>query len=477
MAGCHYGVRARAAALFRVIVPTLVLAALAAVSFPVTSDPAAQTLVDRGLLEYYAYDGGDSELSFAAAAARDPNLAMAFWGEALADGPDLNTAMTAERFVRGSADIAKAVALEANATAPQRQYIDAMALRYRGSWADWHEDDAAYRHAMVALANDAAPNDTAAPLLAAEALLETGGLTWIGSSPGSPAARQGLALIEAVLARDPHNLMANHLCLHLYDFAPDRTPAKACAQRLDAAILPPQGEHLAHMPAHYWIEVGDYTAALASSERAYRLFTRLQSVPGRDPDHDRYLTHDVYVGYSASMMLDSYAIAQLWSQRMDATYGTSYDALTALRFGRYSEAFALAADASPTQLAVRGLAALQLDNEAAARDAADRLRKLTTYGDLVQIFFAKLAQHEGRYDEAVRWIDRAVKTQRDSFAAELIPLLPALEVRGAMALQHAAYDDAAAAFRAALAAYPNDPRARAGLNDALRGISGSQDSR
>jgi tetratricopeptide (TPR) repeat protein len=442
----------------------LALAALAAVSFPVTTDVASQALFERGLLEYYAYDGADAISSFASAAAREPALAMAFWGEALADGPDLNTAMTEERFARGSSAAAKAVALEASATPRERRFIDAMALRYRGTRAAWKDDNAAYRDAMVALASDGAGGSgDAAPLLAAEALFETGGLTWTGSSPASADARRGLALIDDVLARDPENVMANHLCLHLYDFADDRVPAKACAQRLDAAVLPPQAEHLAHMPAHYWIEIGDYAAALASSERAYRLFTQLQNVPGRDPDHDRYFSHDVYVGYSAAMMLGDYDVARTWSQRMNAAYGASYDALTALRFGRNADAFALARDATPLQLAVRGLAALQLGDEASARDAADRLRKLTTYGDVVQIFLGTLAQHEGRYDEAARWIDRAVETQRETFAAELIPLLPALEVRGALALQRAAYDDAEFAYRDALAAYPNDPRALAGL--------------
>lgn len=444
------------------ISPALVLAALSAVSIPVSADATTQSLVDRGLLEYYAYDGADAERSFAGAAAREPALAMAFWGEALADGPDLNTPMTEERFMRGNEAAAKAVLLEGSAASRERRFIDAMALRYRGAWSDWKDDDAAYRNAMVALANDGTADDNAA-LLAAEALFESGGLTWTGSSPGSPDARRGLALIDGVLARDPGNLMANHLCLHLYDFAPDRDPARACAQRLDAATLPPQAEHLAHMPAHYWIESGDYSAALASSERAYQLFMRLQSEPDRDPDHDRYLAHDVYVGYSAAMMLDDYAVARTWSQRMDSSYGTSYDALTALRFSRYADAFSLAGDATPTQLAVRGLAALELGNVDAARDTAERLRKLTTYGDVVQIFFGTLAQHDGHLDEASRWIDRAVETQRETFAAELIPLFPALEVRGALDMQRRAYDDATAAYRAALVAYPNDPRAQAGL--------------
>ena len=67
------------------------------------------------LFLYYAYNGGESERAFAAIAAAEPSNAMAFWGEALAAGPDLNTSMTSERFARGQAAIAKALAVEAGA--------------------------------------------------------------------------------------------------------------------------------------------------------------------------------------------------------------------------------------------------------------------------------------------------------------------------------------------------------------------------
>ena len=77
----------------------------------------------------------------------------------------------------------------------------------------------------------------------------------------------------------------------------------------------PQAEHLAHMPAHVWIETGNYAAALASSERAYALFEKLKTDANRSPGHDRLEQHDVYVGYAAAMMLGNYAEAKVWSAR------------------------------------------------------------------------------------------------------------------------------------------------------------------
>jgi tetratricopeptide (TPR) repeat protein len=202
---------------------------------------------------------------------------------------------------------------------------------------------------------------------------------------------------------------------------------------------------------------------VASSERAYRLFQQLQREADRNPDHDRYLIHDAYVGYSGAMMLGDYATARVWSARMDATYGTSFDALTALRFQQFADAYALARGSAPNDLAVRGLAALELGRTAEARTIAGQLRKITTAGDVVEIFLARVAELDGRDDEAIRWLEKAAATQRDAFADELIPLLPALEARGAFAMRRGAYADAVTAYGAALAAYPNDPRALAGL--------------
>lgn len=108
-----------------------VLAAAASLHFPVsTTNVHAQAAMDRGLFLYYAYDREAARASFAAAAAHDPHLAIAFWGLALADGPDLNTPMTEAQFEDGRKNIATAIALEGNATSVDRGFIDALSLRF-----------------------------------------------------------------------------------------------------------------------------------------------------------------------------------------------------------------------------------------------------------------------------------------------------------------------------------------------------------
>jgi tetratricopeptide (TPR) repeat protein len=461
------------------VIVTLLAAVFAAVAattaeLPVTTHNAlAQAAIDRGIFLYYAYDGTDARKAFATAAAFDPGLAMAPWGSALAEGPDLNTPVTEERFDAAAADIRNAVSLDATASERERRLISIMALRYQGKFADWASDDAAYRKAMFAFAESS--QDENAELLAAEALLEGGGLAWQNGALASEDSRNAMALVVTVLRDDPASVMANHLCIHLYDLAPDRAPALPCAQRLDAAVFPPEAEHLAHMPAHYWIETGEYAKALASSERAYTLLTQLEG-GFESPHAQQYAKHDVAVGYSAAMMLGNYQTAQTWSARMATVFGTGFDALTALRFGRYGDAYA--ADGSEFGGAsVRGLAALHLQRISEARALAARIPSATlVQGYIPQLFRARLAEADGKYDEAEQWIEKSLQNQRDSLGGELIPLLPAGEALGDLRLRRGDTAGAIAAFTQTLDAYPNDPRALLGLAQALTADGASAQS-
>jgi hypothetical protein len=449
------------------VLAVAVMAVATSVHLPVsTRNPQAQQLVDRGLFYYYAYDGPDAVQTFAGAAARDPHLAMAYWGMALGEGPDLNTPITAQRYARAQRDTRQAVALDSGVSAPERAFIAAMALRYRGPPADRRADEAAYRQAMLAFAKSS--KDENAQLLAAEALFEDGGLLWRGRELASGESRQGLALVTNVLNRDPANPMANHLCIHAYDFAPNRAPALLCARRLDAAKFPPQAEHLAHMAAHYWIETGNYAAAVASSDRTYALISQLYSDEPLSEHVSQYAGHDVTVGYSAAMMLGDYSVAQIWAQRMSGVFKSRFEALTALRFGREAQAFSAAGDQFG-EPSVRGLAAVGLHRLDDARAIAAQIRAagVPPNGYLPQLFLAKFAEATGDFGAAQRWIEISRRNQHAELAGERIPLFPAEEALGGLFLRRGMNDKAAAAFTAALAAYPNDPRALFGLASAL----------
>lgn len=382
-----------------------------------TSVPLAQTRFDTGLTELYAYAGSDSAVDFDAAALSDPHLALAYWGKALADGSDLNDGLSEDRFTRSHADALQAQALEAYASPEDRLLIDAVVKRYAGTFADRQNDELAYEAAMESYVA-AHPNDDDATMLLVEAMLERTGMHWNDDgTPQSGASAELLRLMQSVLTRSPQQLMANHLCIHLYDNAPDRTPAIPCAQRLDQLTFAAPDEHLAHMPAHVWLELGDGRSADASSERAWQLH----------PDH--YAQHDAYVGMLAAVYSGDAQRLATWQSRYQ-TFGDTTSLFTLSR-------------ARPDEAA---------------------------------ILTAKTDEAAGQIDAAVTQLQTAIAYQRLHFTSEIQPVFPADERLGALLFRAARYDDAAAAFTDALHRRPDDPRLLFGLAQTLEALGRTADA-
>src|SRR5687768_13760357 len=64
-------------------------------TFPVTTSvPRAQLFINQGLNLAFAFNHAEAARSFAEAARLDPNAAMAYWGQALVLGPNINAPMT-----------------------------------------------------------------------------------------------------------------------------------------------------------------------------------------------------------------------------------------------------------------------------------------------------------------------------------------------------------------------------------------------
>lgn len=273
---------------------------------------AAQAHFQSGLVDLYAYAGLQAAVEFQAAEQADPTMLRAYWGEALANGSNLNDGLTSERFAAAQAAIAKAKPYLANALPQDRLLVEAVAFRYAGTYADRDRDEDAYRAAMERYIA-AYPDDDDATMMLVEDLLERHGMHWHADAPADADSREELALDERVLARSPQHLFANHLCIHIYDSADDHTPAIPCAQRLDAMTFDLGQEHLAHMPAHVWNELGDGKAALRSSARAWNL------------EPTEYAEHDAYVGLSAAMMCGDMAAVATWSKRLATAQGHPVD--------------------------------------------------------------------------------------------------------------------------------------------------------
>src|SRR5262245_1828585 len=105
--------------------------------FPVTTaSDLAQRFFNQGIRLSYGFNHAEAGRAFAEAARLDPDCAMAYWGQALVLGPNINAPMAADAEPTALGLVQKAAALKVKVTARERAYIDALAVRYTGKPAD-----------------------------------------------------------------------------------------------------------------------------------------------------------------------------------------------------------------------------------------------------------------------------------------------------------------------------------------------------
>ena len=271
-------------------------------SFPVSTKVArAQLFMNQGLNLTFGFNHAEASRAFAEAARLDPNLAMAYWGQALVLGPNINAAMAPEAEPKALALVQKAIALKSKANARERAYIDALAARYTGKPEDRAAADRAYADAMWKLSGDF-PDDLDARTLYAEALMDLRPWGYF-TRDGQPydTTRQIAASLEHVIGRHKNHPGALHLWIHLWESV-DAKKAEAEADRL-VPLMPGAG-HMVHMPAHIYQRVGRHADVIrvnqlaAKADEEYIAACRAQGIyPLAYYPHN---LHFIWMGASAS---------------------------------------------------------------------------------------------------------------------------------------------------------------------------------
>ena len=84
-------------------------------TFPTsTKNGQAQLFMNQGLNLTYGFNHAEASRAYAEAARLDPSLAMAYWGQALVLGPNINAAMAPEAEPTAYELLQKAIALKSN---------------------------------------------------------------------------------------------------------------------------------------------------------------------------------------------------------------------------------------------------------------------------------------------------------------------------------------------------------------------------
>lgn len=304
-------------------------------AFLVTNEAAAAWFA-RGLGWIYAFNHEEAVDCFRSAAAFDDDLALAWWGVALASGPFMNLPWDWLNLSEKSAMLAAChqavgAAQKRAASAPPeaRALISALAVRYPQS--KLPDDDATlavwergYADAMREVYDEfGADPDIAALYIESQIMLTPWQIYDVdgrGPNPESRAAEIHAALARVLKGAGADHIGILHYDIHVHEMSPTPERALASARRLQA-VAPPDAGHLHHMPAHIFALLGDYREAAICSQRA--IATDIGFLPqlDRTPFYRTLLCHDAHMlmhtGMQSGNLDDASRGAALMAELLD----------------------------------------------------------------------------------------------------------------------------------------------------------------
>ena len=233
-----------------------------------TGNERAQLFFNQGLNLYYGFNHLEAYRSFREVARLDPDCAMAYWGQALSLGPNINLPMDPADTETVYKALQKALALQNNSSPKEQALINALSKRYTAeALKDRKPLDEAYAKSMEAVAKQF-PDDAEVNTLYAEALMDLHPWDFWKNGNAQPWTLQPVEIIDKVVSKYPNHPGANHLNIHILEASPDPEKATESADKL--LDLVPGSGHLVHMPSHIYIRVGRYIDGVESNERAVK---------------------------------------------------------------------------------------------------------------------------------------------------------------------------------------------------------------
>ncbi len=318
--------------------PVTLETGLGDINHPVsTSNPEAQKFFNQGLSYIYAFNHEEAIRSFKQAAQLDPQLAMAYWGVALALGSNYNVPADGPALLEAYNNLQKAIQLAPKASEQDRAYITALSKRYSSDInVDKHKLEVDYKNAMGELSKNY-PDDLDAATLYADALflLEPRRGT---RDVNEPTVQRLHATLEKILAVDVHHPGACHLYIHATESTVVPGKAEECAEFLMKSI--PGASHINHMPSHTWNEIGRWADSVRANIEAWHSDQKAAIGEGFAiyPEHNLHM-----LLYAASMDGQGAIAIQAGRDYAKLNGNTMYHALTLVRFGRFDEIAAITA--------------------------------------------------------------------------------------------------------------------------------------
>ncbi|HWP90799.1 MAG TPA: hypothetical protein VNN20_01175 [Thermodesulfobacteriota bacterium] len=468
-----------------------------------TTNPDAQRFFDQGLTLIYAFNHDEAVRSFKRAAELDPNLAMAYWGIALALGANINLPADPEREKAAYEAIQKAIQLSTNAPDQEKAYINALAKRYSNDpEADLNKLALDYKNAMGELSKNY-PDDLDAATLYAESMMNL--RPWqLWNKDGTPAegTEEIILVLESVLDRNPDHIGANHYYIHAVEAS--STPGRALPSAERLKTLAPSAGHLVHMPAHIYMRTGDYKSAVQANlegAEADRDYIKNGGVKGIYPL--MYYSHNLHFLSVAHAMQGRYLDAKRAADQLGEHVGPHVkempmleffmptSTLIMVRFGRWDDILASPKPDSGMLITTamwhfaRGMAYAAADKvneaenertqfasvaKAVPGDATWDLNSASSVLNIAgMVLDARIALARGDKKSAIEILRKAAEAEDAlNYAEPPGWYIPVRESLGAVLLLNGDYAEAEGVFRADLERNPRSGRSLFGLSESLK---------
>lgn len=283
---------------------------LGRVDFEAAGVPEAQEHFGLGVLLLHNFEYEDAALAFRKARDADPDMAMAYWGEAMTYNHPIWMEQDREAALK---------VLEALGATPDKR-----AAKTASEWErDWlatldvlygdgpkEERDLAYRDAMRRMWEKYPENDEVAAFYALAIL----GTAHEGRDFGT--YMRAAAVVQPVFLRSPDHPGAAHYVIHAFD-DPVHAPLGLPAARAYSEVAPDAG-HAQHMTSHIFVAMGLWDDVVAANIRARDVQNRGLTSKGRRPNVCGHYTSWLHYGYLQQGRLDeARTTMDACQQRMD----------------------------------------------------------------------------------------------------------------------------------------------------------------
>lgn len=232
-----------------------------------TRSDSAQLYFSQGLRFYYSYHYTEAVASFKEAARFDSTLAMAYWGEALALGPNINV-VPYRMPMRVLAVVDKMNRFAAHATPREQALMQTLSVRYEADTTQARriQLNTRYADALRDVARQY-PEDADIQALFIDAVMNCHPWDlWNTDGTPKPWTPEVLSLCTEILKKHPEHPAALHYHIHLTEASHHPEASIPSAETLRNTV--PGIAHMVHMASHTYARTGQFSKGVAVNDIA-----------------------------------------------------------------------------------------------------------------------------------------------------------------------------------------------------------------